>query len=88
MTDPTATLVALVRERLAESPDPGRADRMQAYMKSAMPFRGVPARPLARLCNELFDAHRLDEASWHRAVGSLWDEATASAPCSARIRQR
>ncbi len=34
-------LVAAVTERLAAAADPGRAPRMQAYMKSAMPYLGV-----------------------------------------------
>ena len=49
---------------------------MQAYMKSAMPCRGVPAQPLSRFCRELFDRERLaDEDDWQEAVLTLWDEA-------------
>ena len=33
-------LVEELRARIAEAGDPGKAPRMQTYMKSAMPFRG------------------------------------------------
>ena len=36
-------LVAFVRRRLKHDADATRARHMQAYMKSAMPYRGVPA---------------------------------------------
>jgi 3-methyladenine DNA glycosylase AlkD len=39
---PDRELIAAVTERLAAAADPGRAPQMQAYMKSAMPFLGVP----------------------------------------------
>jgi hypothetical protein len=42
-----AALVEDVRRRLAGAADPDRAPAMQAYMKSAMPFHGVPS-PVAR----------------------------------------
>jgi 3-methyladenine DNA glycosylase AlkD len=50
---------------------------MQAYMKSTMPFRGVGARELKKLCREVFAAHPLpDEGAWLAAVHELWDGAT------------
>jgi 3-methyladenine DNA glycosylase AlkD len=50
---------------------------MQAYMKSAMPFRGVSAVPLRRVCRTVLDEHLLpDRATWERAVRLLWDEAS------------
>ena len=50
---------------------------MQAYMKSAMPYRGVPAPALRRLCREVFAEYRLpDEAAWRSAVLALWDDAS------------
>lgn len=42
-----APLVAAIRAALAAAADPVKAPAMQAYMKSAMPFRGVP-RPMQR----------------------------------------
>jgi len=52
-------LVGAVRTGLAALADPAKAGPMQAYMRSAMPYRGVTARPLARFCRELFDQKRL-----------------------------
>ena len=69
-------LVGEIRRRIAEAADPARAPRMQAYMKSAMPFRGVASAPLAALCREVMAAHPLpDRAAWESAVRTLWDEA-------------
>ena len=65
-----------LRRRIAEAGDPDRAPQMQAYMKSALPFRGVPSTPLRRLCREAITAHPLpDRAAWESAVRRLWDEA-------------
>jgi 3-methyladenine DNA glycosylase AlkD len=72
MPDP----VREARRRIAEAADPERAPRMQAYMKSAMPFRGVSSVPLQRICREVFGEHRLaDRAAWEAAVRELWDHA-------------
>lgn len=69
-------LVDDLREQLAEAGDPGRAPQMQAYMKSAMPFRGVSAQPLKVICRRVLDDHPLpDRSAWERAVRTLWDEA-------------
>lgn len=49
---------------------------MQAYMKSAMPFRGVTAVPLRSLLREVFAELPLASAAeWRSAVLALWDEA-------------
>ena len=42
-------LADAVRAALADAADPSRAPSMQAYMKSAMPFHGVPAPVRRRL---------------------------------------
>lgn len=65
-----------IAERLAEVGDPDRAPQMQAYMKSAMPFRGVPAPLLRTLCKEILDEVVLpDRATWEAAVREMWDRA-------------
>ncbi len=65
-----------IRRRLAETADPEKAPQMQAYMKSSMPFRGVSAVPLRKVCREVFNAHHLtDRNMWTSAVLELWDEA-------------
>ena len=70
------TVVEEVRRRLALAADPGRAPAMQAYMKSAMPFRGVPAADVRKICRAALEVAPLeDEASWVAAVRELWDAA-------------
>lgn len=69
-------LVDELRHRIAEAGDDTKAPQMQAYMKSALPFRGVSAVPLRAICREVIAAHRLtDRASWEAAVLELWDGA-------------
>lgn len=69
-------LVEEVRRRLAEAADPEKAPAMQAYMRSAMPFRGVTAVPLKALCREVLAAYPLSTAAqWRGAVLALWDDA-------------
>jgi 3-methyladenine DNA glycosylase AlkD len=74
--DAATALAEELRARIAEAADPARAPDMQAYMKSSMPFRGVSAVPLRRICREVLDRHRLeDRRDWERAVRLLWDDA-------------
>jgi len=50
---------------------------MQAYMKSAMPYCGVPTVPLRELCREVFAEPRLGTfAAWRDTVLALWRDAT------------
>jgi 3-methyladenine DNA glycosylase AlkD len=73
----THRLVGVIRRALAEAADPAKAPQMQAYMKSAMPYRGVSAPLLKQLCREAFKAHPLDSAAeWQRVVLELWRDAT------------
>ena len=69
-------LVAEVREELAALADPARAQGMQAYMKSAMPYRGVSMPALRRVCRQVFAAHPLASfAGWQATTLLLWREA-------------
>ncbi len=69
-------LVDDLRCRIADAGDPDRAPRMQAYMKSAMPFRGVSSVPLQAITRDVVPAHPLpDRAAWQAAVLALWDGA-------------
>jgi 3-methyladenine DNA glycosylase AlkD len=71
-----ANLVAAVRDGLAALGDPVKAPQMQAYMKSMMPFRGVPTPPRRKLMKTLFDARApRDRMSWESIVRALWDDA-------------
>lgn len=69
-------LAEIVRQGIASLADPSKAPAMQAYMKSAMPFRGVTSKPLAQLLKQTYAEWSLpDEETWHEAVLLLWDEA-------------
>ena len=71
------SLVGAVHSALAAAADPSKAPAMQRYMKSAMPYLGVPTPPLRRACRELFERHPLDDfASWRDTVLALWRGAT------------
>jgi len=69
-------LVAQIRKGLADVADPQRAPAMQAYMKSELPFFGVPAPAARRVFRAAIDAHPPpDRESWLDSVAALWDEA-------------
>lgn len=71
------TLITAVRDELAAIGDARKAPEMQRYMKSELPFRGVPSPERTALTRRLFSAHVLtDEESWRAAVLTLWREAT------------
>src|SRR4051794_32277792 len=59
MPDQAADLARLVRERIAEAADAHKAPQMQAYMKSAVPYRGVTAGPLGRIMSRTLTEHLL-----------------------------
>ncbi|NUR05555.1 MAG: DNA alkylation repair protein [Nocardioidaceae bacterium] len=77
MPDAASTLARLVRDAVAAAGDPAKAPGMQAYMRSAMPFRGVQAGPLAAVCRSVFAAHPLPgRTAWEACVRELWDGAS------------
>lgn len=68
-----ASLVSAVRDGLADLADETKAAGMQAYMKSAMPYRGVPAPGQDRVFRRVFAAHPLvGFDSWRDTVFALW----------------
>ena len=70
-------LVETVREVLASAADPSQAGTMQAYMKSAMPYRGIQAPLLRSTLRPVLSAHPLpDEEMWQATVLELWDGAS------------
>ena len=74
MSGTVTDLVERVRAGLAARADQAAAPAMQAYMKSAMPFRGVPKPARTALLREL--ACRLgDPATVETAAVALWDGA-------------
>ncbi|ULN47871.1 DNA alkylation repair protein [Mycolicibacterium goodii] len=73
----TATLIDRVRRELAAAGDPKRAPAMQRYMKSDMPYHGVPMPEVRRICRVIFAQHPLDSASTlEAAVSQLFLEAS------------
>ena len=68
-------LVTTVRRALAEAADPRHAGPMQAYMKSEMPFRGIPSSTLKAVLRPVLAAHPLAEPTWQSTVLELWNGA-------------
>lgn len=72
----THPLVLEVRGALEKAADPVKAPKMQAYMKSAMPYRGVSSPEQKAIWSELFRKHVLSSrAEWERVALTLWREA-------------
>lgn len=70
------TLLQTLRAELSALGDPERAAKQQAYMKSALPFHGVPVPSVRTLCRRLFaDVDVAERAAWEREVRALWDGA-------------
>jgi 3-methyladenine DNA glycosylase AlkD len=76
IANPSAAFLAAARAGLAELADPRKAPDMQRYMKSEMPFRGVPSPERRALGKRLFAAHVLSDVdAWRATVLSLWRDA-------------
>jgi 3-methyladenine DNA glycosylase AlkD len=74
--DADRELLTAVRDGLAALADPVKAPQMQAYMKSAMPYRGVPTPPRRALMRELLAVRPpVARATWAATVRALWDGA-------------
>jgi 3-methyladenine DNA glycosylase AlkD len=71
------TLADTLRAGLADAADPAKAPAMQAYMKSAMPYRGVATPERRRLVREVIarEGGPTDRSSWEATVRDLWDGA-------------
>lgn len=66
-------LVRGLRRAFAASADPERAAAQQAYMKSAMPYRGITTPHLRRICRETFRAQPIgDVTEWQATALELW----------------
>lgn len=76
MADPSP-LVQSIRRSFAAHADATRAASMQAYMKSAMPFHGIPTPLRRRLTADAVQAHpAADTAALARDMLALWQGAT------------
>jgi 3-methyladenine DNA glycosylase AlkD len=66
-------LLNSLRRALRQVGDPLKAPAMQAYMKSLMPYHGVPTPQLRRLCREIFANVEFPTAlHWQAQVLDLW----------------
>jgi len=71
-----ASLLLELRKVLRRAADPAKAPAMQAYMKSAMAYHGVPAPLLRRICKEQFATMAFKNAvDWQSRVLDLWRNA-------------
>lgn len=69
-------LVAKIRQALAENANPEKAAGMRAYMKSAMPYRGVQTPIRRKLVRAALRAHLPQSREhWLAAVLDLWRDA-------------
>ncbi len=68
--------LADLRRTLQRAGDPAKAPAMQAYMKSSMPYHGVPAPLLRQICATAFAEVEFATAShWREHVLDLWRNA-------------
>jgi 3-methyladenine DNA glycosylase AlkD len=69
-------LTVSIKKALGEEANPAKATEMRRYMKSEMPYRGVPAPAQKKIFSVLFKQHPVsDQNTWHEAVLDLWREA-------------
>jgi 3-methyladenine DNA glycosylase AlkD len=69
-------LATAMRAALGAAADPERAPRMQAYMKSEMPYRGVSAPDMRVICKRIFAENPLSSCEqWQSSVLELWRDA-------------
>lgn len=74
---PDRSLVDAVRAALHAVADPVAAEPMRAYMKSSMPFLGVPTPARTAALRPVLAAHPLaDPATWRGTVRSLFRDAS------------
>jgi 3-methyladenine DNA glycosylase AlkD len=69
-------LIQNLRDEFVLAADPRRAPAMQAYMKSAMPYWGVPLPALRAICRRVFAKHPIKTTREWRALSlKLWRSA-------------
>jgi 3-methyladenine DNA glycosylase AlkD len=69
-------LLSQLRKALQKVADPARAAPMQAYMKSTMPYHGVPAPVMRKAVRACFvDLEFATTAQWQTQVLQLWRNA-------------
>ncbi len=69
-------LMRELRSAFRSQADPAKAAAMQSYMKSEMPYYGIQATQLRRICRQLFSRHPMrDYECWRDTVMTLWRSA-------------
>jgi 3-methyladenine DNA glycosylase AlkD len=69
-------LLESLRNALKRAGDPVKARAMQAYMKSAMPYNGIPTPLLREICKATFvDLQFATASQWQGQILELWREA-------------
>ena len=59
---------------LTAAANPAKAPAMQAYMKSPMPYLGVTAVPLDKICRSIFrELSYSTSSAWQRNVLAIWN---------------
>lgn len=72
-----AELISAIRTALREAADPARAPQMQAYMKSTMPYLGVPVPVVRQIARVSAARHPMADVDELRATATeLWRCAT------------
>ena len=62
-----------LRRELSSAADPVKAPRMQAYMKSEMPYWGVQTPSMREICRRVFAAYPITTATeWRRTCLDVW----------------
>jgi 3-methyladenine DNA glycosylase AlkD len=73
MPETSQPLLTQLQAAFQKSADKDRAPQMQAYMKSQMPYWGVPSAPLRAICKTIFGAYPFaNDADWQRDVLAIW----------------
>jgi 3-methyladenine DNA glycosylase AlkD len=74
--DADEALIGALREGLVSLADPAKALRMQAYMKSDMPYHGVTVPVQNQLFRSVFASYPLTSfEQWYDTILTLWREA-------------
>jgi 3-methyladenine DNA glycosylase AlkD len=70
---PTTAITRALRNRLKAAGDPKRAKAQQAYMKSAMPYAGVPMSDVRSIARDVLGELEFDNAAhWMETIRALW----------------
>lgn len=70
------SLSETLRAALLAEADSARAPAMQAYMKSAMPYMGVPSTQMRAVCRDVFGKLQYDGgAQWQADILEIWRNA-------------